>query len=222
MSQLTQWDLAKTALLDNFDALTADPSRIPPIVKGTATRWEAGKYPQNCYDKAREAISDEDARPKCELRDLEIYDVTYEDCPSGRDPWDLCRCSNAELSLQDTIDGMGTVPPGARSYVLHIITMNGFGGGGGYSDSNSIFCGGLRPKPGFPTKACTATTEMASLSQTETSSTTPSMPTLACPTAMQKTTPPRTLLRWEHTPTTTSTVIPSTTLAKMRLAWVTS
>ncbi|KAJ4355858.1 uncharacterized protein N0V89_003879 [Didymosphaeria variabile] len=105
MSQLSQRDLAKTPLLDNFDALTADPSRIPPIVKGTATKWDAGRYPQNCYDKAREAISDDDARPKCQLGDLEIYDVTYEDCPSGRDPWVLCRCANAELSLQDTIDG---------------------------------------------------------------------------------------------------------------------
>jgi hypothetical protein len=140
-SSLVERDLAKTALLDNFDALDAEADRKPPVVQGTATKWATGKYPQNCYDKAREAISDSDARPKCELRDLEIYDVTYEDC-SGRDPWIVCRCSNAELSLQETVDGMGTLPPGARSNVLHIITMNGFGGGGGYSDGNSIFCGG--------------------------------------------------------------------------------
>lgn len=153
MSQLTQRDLAKGTLLDNFDALTADPSRIPPIVKGTGTKWEPGRYPQNCYDKAREALSDTDARPKCQLQDLEVYDVTYEDCPSGRDPWIICRCSNSELSLQDTIDGMGTVPPGARSNVLHVVTMNGFGSGGGYSDGNSIFCGGAPAKTWFSHEA---------------------------------------------------------------------
>jgi len=146
---LSQRDLDKTPLLDNFDALTAEDSRIPPIVKGTAKKWDAGKYPQNCFDKAREAINDSDARPKCELRDLEIYDVTYEDCPSGREPWIICRCSNSELSLQDTVDGMGTLPPGARSNVLHVVTMNGFGGGGGYSDGNSIFAGGHPQKTWF-------------------------------------------------------------------------
>lgn len=150
MSLIARDGLGKTALLPNFDALTEDPSRIPPIVKGTAKKWDAGRYPKNCYDKAREAISDSDARPKCQLRDLEIYDVTYEDCPADqREPWVVCRCVNAELSLQEVIDGMGTVPPGARSNVLHIVTMNGFGGGGGYSDGNSIFCGGAPSKTWF-------------------------------------------------------------------------
>ncbi|KAF9737559.1 hypothetical protein PMIN06_011650 [Paraphaeosphaeria minitans] len=142
MSQLSQRDLDKTPLLDNFDALTADSSRIPPIKQGYSSKWDAGRYPQNCFDKAREAISDTDARPKCQIQDLEVYDVTYDDCPSGRDPWILCRCANAELTVDEAINGLGTVPPGARSNVLHMVTMNGFGGGGGYSDGNSIFCGG--------------------------------------------------------------------------------
>ena len=135
-------NLNKAAMLSDFAALTAQPDRIPPSVKGIATQWAQGRYPQNCYDKAREAISGTDLRPKCQLHDLEVYDVTYEDCSTGRDPWIMCRCSNAELSIQETIDGMGTVPTGARSNVLHVVTMNGFGGGGGYSDWNSIFCGG--------------------------------------------------------------------------------
>ncbi len=139
---LCQRNLEKPALLSNFDLLTAESDRIPPSVKGTATKWTTGKYPRNCYDKAREVIGDSSKLPKCQFRDLEVYDVKYNDCLTGRDPWVVCRCANAELSLEEIIEGMGTVPTGARSNVLHIVTMNAFGGGGGYSDWNSIYCGG--------------------------------------------------------------------------------
>ncbi|KAF2706544.1 hypothetical protein K504DRAFT_492964 [Pleomassaria siparia CBS 279.74] len=136
----------KTTHLPNLNILTAEPDRIPPAAKSTTRRWDAGLYPQSCYDKAREAINDSDARPKCQLRDLEVYDVTYEGCDA--DPWIMCRCVNAEHSLQEMVDGMGTVPHGIRSMVSHVVNMNGFGGGGGGSNNDRIYYGG-RPEETF-------------------------------------------------------------------------
>jgi hypothetical protein len=146
LTRLSLFRRDKPAHLPNFDLLTAEPDRIPPAPKSTTKRWDAGSYPQTCYDIAREAISSTDSRPKCEIRDLEVYDVTYEGCDA--DPWIMCRCSNAEHSLQEMVDGMGTVPHGVRSMVSHVINMNGFGGGGGGSSNDRISYGG-RPAQTF-------------------------------------------------------------------------
>lgn len=146
LAKLSLFRRDKTALLPNFDLLTAEPDRVPPAAKSTTRRWEAGQYPQSCHDKAREEISETNKDPKCQLRDLEVYDVFYEGCDA--DPWVMCRCVNAEHSLQEMVDGMGTVPHGVRSMVAHVVNMNGFGGGGGGSSNDRIYYGG-RPEETF-------------------------------------------------------------------------
>ena len=146
LSKLSLFRRDKPAHLPNFDLLTAKPDRIPPVAKSKTSKWKPGLYPQSCYNHAREAISSTDKRPKCALRDLEVYDVAYEGC--NQPPWVFCRCSNAEHTLQQMVDGMGTVPHALRSRVSHVSNMNGYGGGGGGSSNDRIYYGG-RPAQTF-------------------------------------------------------------------------
>lgn len=50
----------------------------------------------------------------CEEKDVEAREVTYGDCET---PWIICRCANANLSMDDLMLKFGFVPPGIRSYV---------------------------------------------------------------------------------------------------------
>jgi len=50
----------------------------------------------------------------CDASSVQAFQVTYSDCS---EPWTLCRCSNAEMSVNDIATRFGQVPPGVRSYV---------------------------------------------------------------------------------------------------------
>ncbi|KAH8886627.1 hypothetical protein GQ53DRAFT_844854 [Thozetella sp. PMI_491] len=101
---------AWTALLKDFSGFTG--ANQPAIPTYTYVKWDAGLYPEFCYDAAN-----------CDIADLEVYNVTYSDC-AGYDPWTVCRCSDAQLSTTSMLDKFGQIPPGVRSYVVHMITVS--------------------------------------------------------------------------------------------------
>ncbi|KZW03035.1 hypothetical protein EXIGLDRAFT_728571 [Exidia glandulosa HHB12029] len=56
----------------------------------------------------------------CDEGDVEAREVTYGDCEQ---PWILCRCSNANMSMDDIMTKFSYVPPGIRSYVGGLIAL---------------------------------------------------------------------------------------------------
>ncbi|KAF2476847.1 uncharacterized protein BDR25DRAFT_162608, partial [Lindgomyces ingoldianus] len=59
----------------------------------------------------------------CALSKLEVYNVTYNDCTAY--PWTICRCADAQLSVDQMRNAIGRVPPGARSNVVHYFVVSG-------------------------------------------------------------------------------------------------
>lgn len=46
--------------------------------------------------------------------------VTFDDCG---DPWTVCRCSNANMTMDTVVDRLGRVPVGLRRYVATIVVL---------------------------------------------------------------------------------------------------
>lgn len=113
----------KEAFLENFDILDAEEERKPPFAASTVMKWDAGSYPQFCYDTANAARADDDPRRNCEISNLEVFNVAYADCSDK--PWTVCRCTDAQLSVDQMVNAFGRVPPGVRSHVVHIFILDG-------------------------------------------------------------------------------------------------
>ncbi|EJD49495.1 hypothetical protein AURDEDRAFT_122316 [Auricularia subglabra TFB-10046 SS5] len=79
----------------------------------TSTIYRAVGAPDMCVDHA---LSSHD----CEEKDVEAREVTYGDCET---PWILCRCANANLSMDELTLKFGLVPPGIRSYVGGLLAV---------------------------------------------------------------------------------------------------
>ncbi|KAK0199405.1 hypothetical protein DFS33DRAFT_1368039 [Desarmillaria ectypa] len=46
--------------------------------------------------------------------------VTFDDCG---DPWTVCRCSNANMTMDTVVDQLGRVPVGLRRYVATVVVL---------------------------------------------------------------------------------------------------
>lgn len=113
----------KTAFLEDFAILDAEDQRKPPFAASTVTKWDSGSYPQFCYDTANAAKANDDPRLNCAISNLEVFDVAYAECPDK--PWVMCRCTDAQLSLEAMVNAFGRVPPGVRSHVVHVFVLDG-------------------------------------------------------------------------------------------------
>ncbi|KAF2251888.1 hypothetical protein BU26DRAFT_516626 [Trematosphaeria pertusa] len=113
----------KTAFLEDFAILDEKDERKPPFAASTVNKWDAGSYPQFCYDTANAAKGTDDPRRNCEIANVEVFDVAYADCPDK--PWTVCRCTDAQLSVDQMVNAFGRVPPGVRSHVVHIFILDG-------------------------------------------------------------------------------------------------
>ncbi|KAF2703536.1 hypothetical protein K504DRAFT_463591 [Pleomassaria siparia CBS 279.74] len=113
----------KTAFLQDFAVLDERADHKPPYPASTVTKWDNGSYPSFCYDTANAAKADDDQRLNCEIKNLEVFTVAYADCTDK--PWTICRCTDAQLSVDSTVNAFGRVPPGVRSHVVHIMVLDG-------------------------------------------------------------------------------------------------
>ncbi|KAH7139486.1 hypothetical protein B0J11DRAFT_516900 [Dendryphion nanum] len=136
-------DAQKRAFLQNFAALDASSDRIPPSTGVTISTWAKGSYPRFCYDTARSQRGNGNTNVNCAIDKLEVYTVTYSDCPSR--PWVLCRCSDSNVSRQQYATDFGRVPPGIRSRVVHALSIQDGGGSAGSSNDRILFRGGVGP-----------------------------------------------------------------------------
>lgn len=69
-----------------------------PHPDSNVTLWEPGRIPQACVE-----ISG-DVAGECDLTQMEVYDVVYEDCS---EPWVICRCSDADENVDRLVQDLG-------------------------------------------------------------------------------------------------------------------
>ena len=133
----------KRAFLSNLDSLDASSDRVPPAAGVQITTWAKGSYPQFCYDTARSQRGNGNTNVNCAINNLEVYTVTYSDCPTR--PWILCRCSDSNVSRQQFAVDFGRVPPGIRSRVVHTLIIQDSGPSAGSSNDRVLFRGNVKP-----------------------------------------------------------------------------
>lgn len=101
---------------------------INPILSPVAKvrQWEKSEgYPEPCWEASRiNSASGNRVGPLCAVDNLDVYDVTYSDCPD-QDPWPICHCRNARMSLDETVAKFGRLPAGLRSYVRSYLALDG-------------------------------------------------------------------------------------------------
>ncbi|RPA73996.1 hypothetical protein BJ508DRAFT_244123 [Ascobolus immersus RN42] len=73
-------------------------------------KWPWGTLPKNCYDIAVN-------NNYCNPYDVEAYDITYNDCPNN--PAVVCRCNNAQVSIDTLAQKIGRIPVKARQWISH-------------------------------------------------------------------------------------------------------
>ncbi|KAF2177791.1 hypothetical protein K469DRAFT_719460 [Zopfia rhizophila CBS 207.26] len=114
---------AKATVIKDFAILDEQGERKPPFAASTVTKWQSGSYPTFCYDTARAQKGNNDPRQNCAINNLEVFNVAYADCADK--PWTICRCTDAQLSVDQMVNAFGRVPPGVRSHVVHVFVVDG-------------------------------------------------------------------------------------------------
>ncbi|KAH8892703.1 hypothetical protein GQ53DRAFT_763832 [Thozetella sp. PMI_491] len=83
-------------------------------VQSTLHQWEWGWIPLRCHDTAiTEGLSP---------YDIEVYDVTYSDCPNA---WVFCRHHASPMDITSMRDVFGRVPVRTRQWVRTLIGLPG-------------------------------------------------------------------------------------------------
>ncbi|RPA75844.1 hypothetical protein BJ508DRAFT_243029 [Ascobolus immersus RN42] len=80
-----------------------------PYSAYTKTKWTWGKLPQHCYNAAMGG--------RCNVYDVEAYDIQYTDCSEVNV---MCRCSNAQVSIDQLANDFGRVPVKARQWANYV------------------------------------------------------------------------------------------------------
>ncbi|PGH05421.1 hypothetical protein GX51_02945 [Blastomyces parvus] len=98
---------------DGMGVLDVDP--VPsPVAK--VSQWDKSDgFPEPCWNLSQLVIPGRE-KPLCAVDDLSVYNITYSDCPD-QDPWPICHCNDARLSLDEAVTKFGRLPAGLRSYV---------------------------------------------------------------------------------------------------------
>ncbi|OAX79723.1 hypothetical protein ACJ72_05951 [Emergomyces africanus] len=107
---------------DGLTVLDADPvpSRVAKI-----DQWEKSDgYPEPCWNLSQLPKVPGGTERWCAVDDLNVYNVTYSDCPD-QDPWPICRCSDARMSLDESVTKFGRLPAALRSYIRSYLVLGG-------------------------------------------------------------------------------------------------
>ncbi|KFX88618.1 hypothetical protein V490_07516 [Pseudogymnoascus sp. VKM F-3557] len=95
---------------------------LPAVAATAVTKWDTGIFPEWCWNMAS-ALRSGQTIASCAPDKIEVYNVTYSDCPQY--PWTLCRCSDAQISTDNLVKQFGQNPPGIRSYARHVFALDG-------------------------------------------------------------------------------------------------
>ncbi|KAH7105496.1 hypothetical protein BKA62DRAFT_766859 [Auriculariales sp. MPI-PUGE-AT-0066] len=118
---LVSADLGKgTAFPDGLH----DPLVAFDTIKSTGRTNRASSVPQICKDYAAGEIFGQEGNIACDVGNIEAREVFYDDCEQS---WTLCRCPDANLSLDQMEERFGQVPVGIRSYVGAVLATNAGG-----------------------------------------------------------------------------------------------
>ncbi|EJD39252.1 hypothetical protein AURDEDRAFT_146643 [Auricularia subglabra TFB-10046 SS5] len=103
--------VATVALADNLgkDSLFTEGLHDPLIKFEDISRPKSTGIPSSVPSQCKKYAKDH-----CDPEKLEARQVWYEDCDES---WTLCRCPDANMSLDEMQDRFATVPVGIRSYV---------------------------------------------------------------------------------------------------------
>ncbi|KAJ7471086.1 hypothetical protein FB451DRAFT_1037364 [Mycena latifolia] len=104
--------LPHLALRPQADGYAFDlESALPPAA---STLSQLSMLPANCADyvgPGNECVSD-----------MAATAVTYEDCG---DPFTICRCNDANMSMDTAVDRLGRVPVGLRRFIATVVVLEG-------------------------------------------------------------------------------------------------
>ncbi|EEH05658.1 hypothetical protein HCBG_05922 [Histoplasma capsulatum G186AR] len=141
------------AFPDGLQVLDVDPVPAP---RATVVQWDKSDgYPELCWNLSQyPKMGGPD--PWCKAENLNIYNVTYSDCPD-QDPWALCHCSDAQISADSMVVKFGRLTPGLRSHVRHLLVINydGIGASDSAPDYQFIASAGDAPDSSLMTAATT-------------------------------------------------------------------
>ncbi|EPS39631.1 hypothetical protein H072_6563 [Dactylellina haptotyla CBS 200.50] len=93
-----------------FDQGFFSGTASPPY---TVQQWAPGKAPQACVNEL--------AWNNCISGRAVVYNITYNDCNK---PWVMCRCENADLSINQMANFFGRMPVHLRSVVRHVMATH--------------------------------------------------------------------------------------------------
>ncbi|KZV87633.1 hypothetical protein EXIGLDRAFT_839806 [Exidia glandulosa HHB12029] len=96
------------------------------------------KPPSSRVDMPAPDMCIQHAEGKCDASAVEAVSVKYDDCDV---PWTLCRCNDANMSMDTIVDRFGQLPPGIRSYVGSLIAVHADGPSAGSSGDFITFNG---------------------------------------------------------------------------------
>ncbi|KAK4461472.1 hypothetical protein QBC42DRAFT_178485 [Cladorrhinum samala] len=83
------------------------------VPRGYYQRHQWGKIPVFCVENATKPLVNETTY--CSPYDVEVYNVSYDDCPDH--PVTMCRCQNASVSISQMHHDFGKVPVRARQWI---------------------------------------------------------------------------------------------------------
>ncbi|KAK3338045.1 conidiation-specific protein (con-13) [Neurospora tetraspora] len=104
---------------ENFSGLSVldSPGGLQSLTPApyTKSQWPWGTVPKLCYDTAVN-------NKYCNPYDLEVYDVTYSDCPI---PTTVCRCNNSPMAIDTIAQRVGQLPVKARQWNGYVSSFAG-------------------------------------------------------------------------------------------------
>jgi len=105
-------DLGKDTLFP--DGLHDPLIKFDTIGTSAIRETRGSSVPQVCKDYGSGKAWGMDGDIQCDVANMEAREVFYEDCEQS---WTLCRCPDANMSLDQMQERFGQVPVGIRSYV---------------------------------------------------------------------------------------------------------
>ncbi|KAH7102527.1 hypothetical protein BKA62DRAFT_699791, partial [Auriculariales sp. MPI-PUGE-AT-0066] len=127
--------LDKGSLFGPFDALhQAIKPTMDNLPSHNVVSRRPVEVPQICKDHSGDfGVGDPSTGVTC--NGLEAEEVQYDDCGQ---PWVVCRCQDANLSMDKLVELVGKVPPASRSYVRSFLATQAPGCSGVCFDGNFV------------------------------------------------------------------------------------
>lgn len=112
-------DPGLSVLNDALEAAAGDAH-----TRRTVTDYAPDVIPVDCHREALIEKGDGDTSPRCNVPDMEVFSVKYDDCA---EPWVFCRCPDAPVTKENMMNQFGRLPPNLRAPIRHVMAFGGSG-----------------------------------------------------------------------------------------------